>query len=295
MAEVEIESRESTIEIPGYRIACLEWGDPDAPPLLGVHGRLDNAATFAPLAPYLRDFRLVSIDLPGHGKSSHSPPGHLYYFFDLACVIFDVADALGWEGFSVLSHSGGAIAAFVAAATEPGRIRTLFAVDGLGPVPTTPPEETAARFQKVYDDRRRLLENDNPTFGDRDTALAVRAKISRIDREKTEAGGAMLSRDIVETGHGEWGFRFDPILRAAYCTCVTLEQARAYLGEVDIPAKMVRATGESGNYPDVRKRWASAIDHLELQDMEGGHHVHLERAAEVGGAAREFFRKHLGM
>ena len=50
-------------------IGALRTGRAGAPKLLALHGWLDNAASFLPLLPYLGEFELVALDLPGHGGS----------------------------------------------------------------------------------------------------------------------------------------------------------------------------------------------------------------------------------
>lgn len=56
-------------------LSALQWGQPDAPPLLALHGWLDNAASFARLAPLLaKHRRAIALDMPGHGHSAHLPP-----------------------------------------------------------------------------------------------------------------------------------------------------------------------------------------------------------------------------
>ena len=60
----------------GRRVALLENEQPapgqqGKPLLIALHGWLDNGASFLPLAPYLADFHLVCVDLPGHGHSDH--------------------------------------------------------------------------------------------------------------------------------------------------------------------------------------------------------------------------------
>ncbi len=69
-------ARELSLELPHLRLAAQAWGDPQLPRLLALHGWLDNAASFDRLAPLLcGHFHIVAIDLPGHGRSGHRPPG----------------------------------------------------------------------------------------------------------------------------------------------------------------------------------------------------------------------------
>ena len=43
-------------EVHGLRLAGLAWGDPASPPVLCLHGWLDNAASFDALASLLPDY-----------------------------------------------------------------------------------------------------------------------------------------------------------------------------------------------------------------------------------------------
>ena len=71
-------ARELTLDLPHLRLAARAWGDPSLPPLLALHGWLDNAASFDRLAPLLCEhFHIVALDLPGHGRSGHRPAGTL--------------------------------------------------------------------------------------------------------------------------------------------------------------------------------------------------------------------------
>ena len=92
----EIGLDDIAIEIPIGRIAALRRSEPGAPKVLALHGWLDNAASFIPLSAQLPGLDLVAIDLPGHGRSAHLPPGADYSFVGAINAILDVADALGW-------------------------------------------------------------------------------------------------------------------------------------------------------------------------------------------------------
>jgi alpha-beta hydrolase superfamily lysophospholipase len=48
-----------------------------------VHGLLDNAGSFEPLVQLLPPGHVLTcLDLPGHGRSSHLPPGTNYHLLD---------------------------------------------------------------------------------------------------------------------------------------------------------------------------------------------------------------------
>ena len=65
---------ELELQTPYLRLSARAWGPPDGVPVLALHGWLDNAASFDPLASLLPGVRLVAVDLPGHGGSDHRPP-----------------------------------------------------------------------------------------------------------------------------------------------------------------------------------------------------------------------------
>src|SRR5690606_21878355 len=121
--------RELELDIPAGRIAGLRWGEPGAPRVLALHGWLDNAASFVPLAAEFErigtQVDLVAPDLPGHGRSAHLAQGADYSFAGALHSVLDIADALGWDRFALLGHSMGAGIASLVAAGAPGRVERL--------------------------------------------------------------------------------------------------------------------------------------------------------------------------
>ena len=75
------------------RLHYVDWGNPDAPPLVLVHGGRDHCRNWDWVAQPIcaRDYHVIAPDLRGHGDSAHSPSGdyHLMatYVYDLAQLI----------------------------------------------------------------------------------------------------------------------------------------------------------------------------------------------------------------
>ena len=68
------------IPVPWGSIRGIQFGNPSGHLWIGLHGWLDNAATWQSLAPHLpEDVRLVALDLPGHGQSDGVPLGLHYH------------------------------------------------------------------------------------------------------------------------------------------------------------------------------------------------------------------------
>uniref|UniRef100_A0A2K5UI27 AB hydrolase-1 domain-containing protein n=1 Tax=Macaca fascicularis TaxID=9541 RepID=A0A2K5UI27_MACFA len=71
---------ELKLAAPWGHIAAKAWGSLQGPPVLCLHGWLDNANSFDRLIPLLpQDFYYVAMDFGGHGLSSHYSSGVPYY------------------------------------------------------------------------------------------------------------------------------------------------------------------------------------------------------------------------
>ncbi|ANZ14283.1 Alpha/beta hydrolase family [Streptomyces noursei ATCC 11455] len=83
----------------------LHGGDPHK--VIGVHGRFAGRSAFGPIVPDLdRDaFQYALVDLRGYGAAKGRPG--VYATAEGAVDVLAPADRLGWDRFSVISHSMG--------------------------------------------------------------------------------------------------------------------------------------------------------------------------------------------
>ncbi len=67
--------QEVRLSLGHIELAAHLFGPEDGLPVIALHGWLDNANSFARLAPQLKGLRIVAQDLAGHGSAEHRPPG----------------------------------------------------------------------------------------------------------------------------------------------------------------------------------------------------------------------------
>ena len=122
-------SSEFRVPVPWGVIAGQEWGDASSekPVWIVLHGWLENSGSFNGLAPHFRKrgHRLLCIDLPGHGLSSHYPSGMFYNFLDSLHYIKRVAEHFGLEKFNLMGHSMGGAMCAVFSATFQEQVRPI--------------------------------------------------------------------------------------------------------------------------------------------------------------------------
>ena len=286
----EIGLDDIAIEIPIGRIAALRRSEPGAPKVLALHGWLDNAASFIPLSAQLPGLDLVAIDLPGHGRSAHLPPGADYSFAGAIDAILDVADALGWARFAFLGHSMGAGLASMIAAACPERIERLVAIEALGALAEVP-EGTVARMREAVAANRALKDKRLRTFPDLDTAVRARAYASRVPGSGLgEAQVRLLVERGVREVEGGYEWSSDPRLTLPTMTRMTESQIENLVAGIECPVLAIFADPAQPYLPDdLRRRRVALLPQGELVVIAGGHHLHMQQPVEVAAAIGDFF------
>ena len=263
------------ITLPAMTLAARVRGPEKGRPVLALHGWLDNAASFERLAPLLPDWRIVALDLAGHGHSDHRPIGCRYHFFDFVADVLAAADELGWRRFDLLGHSLGAAIAGCLAAAVPERVSRLILIDGLGPL-AEPPDRAPARLARA------LAEQQGPSRSPRVYPDIEHAAWARQRATGLGLGAARLlaMRGTREVAGGvTW--RSDSRLLRTSPSYATEDQVRALLAAIRAPALLISAReGFLRKRPSLAGR-LSVVPALEVVELPGGHHLHLESPEPV--------------
>ena len=125
------------IQVCGQPVAVAVHGEPDSPPLLLIHGAGHDHGVWDAVVPGLAaaGHRVIAPDLPAHGASG----GEALTSIDaMADWVLALADALGLGSFRIAGHSMGSLVALAVAARTPDRVRTLYLLGSLAPMPVAP-------------------------------------------------------------------------------------------------------------------------------------------------------------
>ena len=118
----------SHVEVNGISLAYHDWPG-ELGPLVCLPHMTGHKGSFASLAKKLSPrYRIVALDLRGRCESSKPADG--YGFAYHARDIIALADALGFDAFSIVGHSFGATVGVYLASIQPHRVRSLVLLDG---------------------------------------------------------------------------------------------------------------------------------------------------------------------
>ena len=231
---------------------------------------------------------VVALDLRGHGRSSHLPPGAWYHYVDYFDDLRAVLDHFGWPRADFLGHSLGGTLASLFAATHPERVESLLLVEALGPL-TVEPVDTLAQLRRGIDERaafakRRPLR----VFPDVASAIRVRMAASALSED---AARALVERGV-QAVDGGYVWSSDPRLTLASPQRYTEAQVLAMLAGIRAPTLLMLAEPATSYLPDamMASRAAEVVD-IDIVHLAGSHHLHLEKPQAVFEIIERFLRR----
>lgn len=196
------------------RLNYVDWGNPDAPPLILQHGGRDHCRSWDWTAEELRhDWHVICPDLRGHGDSEWSPEGN----YGMDAFVYDMAQlvhTLGYEKVTIVAHSLGGNVATRFAGLYPEKVDKFVNIEGVGPPPgirrARLEQGIRSRLQAWIDEKRQAAgrtPRKYPTL--RDAYERMKAENSFLTDEQARhltVHGASRNED------GTWSWKFDHYL-----------------------------------------------------------------------------------
>ncbi|WEK42408.1 MAG: alpha/beta hydrolase [Candidatus Sphingomonas colombiensis] len=219
------------------KLNYLDWGNPNAPVLILVHGGRDHARSWDWIARALRrDWHIICPDLRGHGDSAWSPDGAYtmpYYICDLAQLIHQQSAA----PVTIVAHSLGGAISLRYAGLYPERVRKLVAIEGLGLSPDSIGERNAIAFADRWrgwiEERRGMSARTSRRYASIEDALARMLSENRHLSE--EQARHLTVHGVNRNEDGTFSWKFDNYLRSSPPLDVSDEELHALWGRIECP------------------------------------------------------------
>jgi len=263
------------IETSRLTLSGLWNGISKGAPVIALHGWLDNAASFEPLAEYMTlDQPFYAIDLAGHGLSEHRPKASSYHMIENVIDIAALVSALSPNGLPVilLGHSFGGIIAALFAAASPASVERLVMLDSLGPM-TDQASAVLPQLRKAVEKASSFKASKLTIYPSLEAAATVRTK--GVGKINYSSAMTLVKRGL-KAVDGGFTWTSDSRLMAPSFLRLSEAQLQAIFAGIECPVCLVCGDDRYfSDYKPLSKR-LSYIPHLEKNIVSGGHHFHME-------------------
>ncbi|MFT6991199.1 MAG: pimeloyl-ACP methyl ester carboxylesterase [Paraglaciecola sp.] len=259
------------------------YGDPSKPMILALHGWLDNALSFQPIAAYLSDYYILALDITGHGLSSHRSNGAHYHLIDFAYDLHELIESQGWQSFILMGHSMGGIISTIYTSCFPEHISKLISIESFGPM-TKDTQNSPSQLRDSILSRLKTQQSEAKHPSSIERTVEARAKVGDITLESARL---LITRNI-RVENDKLFFTTDRRLRTFSSLRMTESQAEAFVRNIKCPTLVI--TGSQG-YESMRTIVQNRLDWVEdltVSECEGHHHLHMDNPQPVADKIVDF-------
>lgn len=257
------------------RMNYVDWGNPDAPPLILQHGGRDHCRSWDWVANELRhDWHVIAPDLRGHGDSDWSPEGN----YTMDSFVYDFAQlvhTLGYEQVTIISHSLGGNIATRFTGLYPEKVRKLVNIEGLGPSPQSRQEQEVSGVKRLHDwidDKRQAAGRVPRRYASlRDAYQRMKAENGFLSDEQARhltIHGATRNED------GSWSWKFDNYLNVWNAIDISYAEKRRLWSAITCPVLMLWGRKSFASSPAGDDRLDAFADATLKEYEDAGHWLH---------------------
>ena len=250
----------------------VEWGDPEAPAVVCLHGVNAGGHRFARLAARLTDrYRVVALDLRGHGASTWEPPWDLETHLD---DLHDTLRALGIGAADWIGHSFGGRILLELVADRPEVVRRAVLLD---PAVWVPPHVALDRADGERRDR---------AYASPEEAVERRFVESRLRSTPRELVEEEVETHLARGEDGRWRYRY--CQSAVVAAFGEMAKPPPPFETVQVPTLVVHGLNSDVVPEVVVDVLREGIDDLEVAPVPGGHIVMWDAFEETAQALERF-------
>lgn len=264
------------------RLHYVDWGNPDAPPLLLVHGVRDHCRNWDWVAERLaRDWHIIAPDLRGHGDSEWVNSGAYpteNYVQDLAQLISQQKLA----PVTIIGHSLGGNVSLRYAGLYPDNVKKIIAIEGLAHSPKMIEAQKKIpvdqRLRKWIDDQRALSGRSPRRYASLEEAYA---RMSEENKHlSAERSRHLTVHGVSQNEDGTFSWKFDNYLRSFPPIELPHEDGALLWSRIHCPTLLIYG-GDSWASNPVADGRAQHFKNARIVSLPGaGHWAHHDRFEE---------------
>jgi pimeloyl-ACP methyl ester carboxylesterase len=264
---LEVPFEDRTVDVGGASIHYLAWGEPGRRGLLFVHGGGAHAHWWTHVAAsFAGQFRVLAVDLSGHGDSGHRPEYAFEQWTDEVIAVAADGDIAGPP--VVVGHSMGGFVTVATAALHGEHLAGVIVCDS--PVAEPDPEVESYRLREAFGRPR--------TYASVDEALERFRTVPPQEHYLDYVMDHIGRRSMRPEGDG-WQWKFDRRIFKQFAETGTMRGiALPYLGRVRCRFALLRS--ERGLVtPDIGASMYEVLGRVApvIELPEAGHHAMLDQ------------------
>jgi pimeloyl-ACP methyl ester carboxylesterase len=272
------------------RLHYVDWGNPDAPPLLLLHGGRDHCRNWDWVASELADdYHIIAPDLRGHGDSAWSPDGT----YTMAAYIFDLAQLIHQRHLAplrIVAHSLGGNIALRYTGIYPDKVSKLVAIEGLGPSPKMLAERgnqsVTERMRGWIREQRELskrLPKRYPTI--EECFERMQAENKHLNPEQARH---LTIHGVLQNEDGSYSWKFDNYVRSFSAVDIPYTEIETLWSQITCPTLLVYGSESWASNPAEDGRLAHFNTAKVSLYERAGHWVHHDRTDDFVAEVRAF-------
>ena len=261
------------------RLHYVDWGNPDAPPLLLIHGGQDHCRNWDWVAQDLRrDYHIIAPDLRGHGDSAWSPSGE----YGMSAYVYDIAQLIHQQKLApvrIIAHSMGGNVALRYAGVYPETVSKLVAIEGMGPSPAMMRRrmETSGpkRMRQWIEQKRSFAARIPRRYATIEDAFA---RMQEENRHLTPEQARYLTvHGAAQNEDGTWSWKFDNYCRSNSPADISTKDLHDTWANIACPVLFVNGKESWASNPETDGRMKHFKDGRVVEFEGAGHWVHHDR------------------
>lgn len=274
------------------RLHYVDWGNPEAPPVILLHGGRDHCRSWDWVAAALRnEYHVIAPDLRGHGDSAWSASGH----YPMASYIYDLAQLIHSQRLTpvaIVAHSLGGNIALRYTGIYPETVRQLVAIEGLGPGPRNGGDRDLklieSRMAEWITEQRRQASEVPWRYPSLDAALKRMQEANK--RLTPEIARHLTEHAVNQNEDGTYCWKFDPYVRVWPPNDMTREEIARLWSRITCPTLLVWGKESWATNPEEDGRLRFFQNGRVLAADGAGHWVHHDRQDMFIDETRAFLR-----